>query len=532
MESDGGAGELTFVDYLRPVWRFKYIVVLVTVLAVGATYWYSNRATKVYQTATQLYVGQSDLQQLLNPGVILGASRLADDAILVTTPAVAQVVKTNLHLPYPADDLLGYVAAAPGTSGDFLTITAQSSSPKFAAELANGFAQAYLQINHNNVVHAAQTQLRAVQNQLAHTGNGPTSAATRASLRTQLASLESIVADTPSVGQQVVTAGVPGSPTSPKPTRNAIFAGVLALVLGVILSYLFDRRDRRIRNLAEIETLFEVPVLATVPHLRQAEPTREDPYGIPAPLREPCRSLRVNMEIARGTRDAKVIMVTSALASEGKSTLVRNLAITYRDAGVRVAVVEGDLRRPVLAGKFGVEDGPGLYEALAHEEPPSMQRVPDGVLDGLLPRAERMNGSGGGRLDVLVAGSAPEDPTVLLTDDRMQRLMAGLALAYDIVLVDSPPVLLVSDALALMSMVDGVIIVARAGTITSPAAVRLRSTMDRVTRVKHAHVMGAVINDVVDEQASYYRPYAKTARPAGEGSDDGAGALTPERAAS
>lgn len=506
MEAVGTSGALTFADYLRPVWRFKFIVLLVVIGVTAATYYVSNRSTKVYSTSTQLYVGQSGLQQLLNPGTIIPPARLADDAVLVTTPAVAAIVKENLHYPYPAPYLLGYVTASPTTSGDFLQIQGQAASPQFAADIANGFAQAYLQINRANVVSSAQASLKAAQNQLAHTGGGQANQGVRQGLKQQIATLEGIVVNTPSVGQQVVAAGVPNIPISPKPTRNAIFAAVLALVLGIILSYLFDRRDRRIRSLDELEAMFEVPVLTAVPHVRHAEPSKDDPYGIPAPLRESYRSLRVNLEIARGSREAKVVMVTSALASEGKTTLVRNLALTYREAGLRVAVVEGDLRRPGLAARFGVDTAPGLGDALALGETPVMQRVPDGVLDELLPVTERRNG-GGGRLDVLVAGAVVEDPTVLLTGDRMERLMARLALSYDLVLVDSPPVLLVSDALALMGMVDGVIIVARAGTITHPAAVRLRATMDRVTRIKRAHVVGAVINDVVDPQAAYYHPY-------------------------
>ena len=274
----------------------------------------------------------------------------------------------------------------------------------------------------------------------------------------------------------------------------------MALVLGILLSYLFDRRDRRIRSLAELEPLFEVPVLATVPHVRRAEPKRKDPGGVPAPLRESHRTLRVNLDIARGLRHSKVILVTSALPGEGKSTIVRNLAITYREAGARVAIIEADLRKPALAAKLGVDPGPGLSEALAGDAEPHMQRVPDG--------AEHLNG-GGGRLDVLVAGTDPTVPTVLLTGERMRHLIAGVVPAYDLVLVDSPPALVVSDALALLAVVDGAIIVARAGTITPPAASRLRRTVERVSRVNGVQLIGAVVNDVADEFTYYGRPGRK-----------------------
>jgi capsular exopolysaccharide synthesis family protein len=520
-------GHLSFADYLRPIWRFKFIILIMIVVAAAATYEVTKRQTKSYQTATELYVGATDLAQITQPGSGTTPAHLQDDAILVTTPAVANIVKKNLHLKGPAGQYIGDITAAPDSNGgDFLDITAVSTIPKLAAELANGFAKAFLEQNRDQVVSAAKGEVNAAKKRLPQV-KGVANLSVREGIKQQIINLDAIVADPPPLGSQVFVAGVPGVPVSPKPTEDAFFAGALMLVLGIILSYVFDRRDRGIRTLAELESLFEVPVLTAVPHTRHPEPSRSEPYGVPAALREPYRTLRVNLEIARGMREAKVIMVTSALGSEGKSTVVRNLAITYREAGMRVAVIEGDLRRPVLAKQFGVEEGPGLSEALSKDGPPRLQRVPHGVLDELLPRSE-LNG-GGGRLDVLVAGSIPQDPTVLLTDDRMHLLMTSLAAGYDLVLVDSPPVLLVSDALALMSLVDGVIIVARAGTITEPAAVRLRATLDRVTRIKRAHVIGAVANDVVDEHASsYYKPYAKTTR---QPTTEGSAIATPEPAA-
>ena len=111
-----------------------------------------------------------------------------------------------------------------------------------------------------------------------------------------------------------------------------------------------------------------------------------------------------------------MIVVASALPSEGKSTIVRNLALTYRDAGARVAVVDPDLERPVLAAEFGVLPSPGLSEAIAEHTGPNLQRV----------QGRLHSNGGGGQLDVLVAGHPSEDPTVLLTDERFRGLLAGL----------------------------------------------------------------------------------------------------------
>jgi succinoglycan biosynthesis transport protein ExoP len=237
-----------------------------------------------------------------------------------------------------------------------------------------------------------------------------------------------------------------------------------------------------------------------VPHVRNAEPTPEDPYGTPAALRERFRSLRVSLDLARSTsngqvKSAKVILVTSALPSEGKSTVVRNLAISYREAGLRVAVVEADLRRPVLADQFGLRSGPGLSEALAEGDNVSLQRVPDSAEPQLVTV---------GQIDVAVAGSLADDPTVLLTEARVRQTILSLASDHDVVLIDSPPLLVVSDGLPLLGIADGTLLVVRAGTATRPAAARLLATIERVNRIQRVHILGIVANDVVDELATYY----------------------------
>jgi capsular exopolysaccharide synthesis family protein len=506
MEATADGGGLTFLDYLRPVWRFKFVVLLVVILAAAATYVYESHKTKIYQASTQLYVGQSSLQQLLNPGgaaSFAGTNTLADQALLLMTPNVASVVRANLRLSQSPEALLGAIQAAPSSSTDFVDITATSTNPALAARLADGFAQAYIQVAGGNLLNSAKSSLAAVENQLRTLAGGSANLAARTGLRQQIATLEGIVSSPPAVGKLLAPAVVPGTPTSPKPTRDAIFAGAIALVLAVILSYLFDRGDRRVRRLDELESLFAVPVLATVPHVRSAKPTSVDPYGTPPSLQERFRSLRVSLDLARSTsngtvKSAKVILISSALPGEGKSTVVRNLAISYREAGLRVAVVEADLRRPVLADQFGLKQGPGLGDALADGGDLSLQRVPDSAEPSLVAS---------GHIDVAVAGAAPEDPTVLLTEGRVRELIQQLANDHDLVLIDSPPLLAVSDGLPLLGIADGTLLVVRAGTVTRPAAVRLLATIERVNRIQRVHMLGIVANDVIDDLAASYGAY-------------------------
>ena len=181
---------MTFTDYLRPLWRFKFVVLLVVVLAAVATYTYTNRQPKVYESAATLYVGQSELQQLLNPAAVLTTRSVADEATLVTTPAVAQAVRAKLKLSAPPDALLGAVQAVPASASDFMTISAQTGNPAYSAELANGFARVYLSLRTHSLVQSATATLIQLQRQLAGTGGGAANQVTRQTLRGQIATLQ------------------------------------------------------------------------------------------------------------------------------------------------------------------------------------------------------------------------------------------------------------------------------------------------------------------------------------------------------
>ena len=506
-----GGGELTVLDYLRPVWRFRFAVVAIVVLAAAATYIYTNREARVYETSTNLYVGQSQLQQIINPAVILSSRSVADEASLLTTPAVAEEVVRRLKLPYSPLDLLGAVQAVPSATEDFLTIAAQAGNPQLAARIANGFAQAFITLRNRDLVQSAKTALSQAQAQLARTPGGAANLAGRTSLEQEIATLQAEVVSPPSQGEQVNPAPIPVSAISPTPRRDAIFAAVIAFVLAIIGAYLVDRTDRRVRRVEDVETLFDLPVLATIPHVRGIG-RKSSHARTPHAAQEPHRTLRMNLDIARAAVDGRVIMITSALPSEGKSTIVRNLALSYRESGASVAVVEADMRRPVLADQFELPHGTGLAEALSEGEPLRTYKVPDSEHE---PPTR-------GRIDVALAGASVENPSVLLGRSHLPAILRRMAQRHDIVLVDSPPLLSVSDGLALLNAVDGVLVVVRTGRTTYPAAQRLRRTIERIGA---APILGVVANGAADNLAAYGyqyydRPMAGEGRPVANGTVD------------
>jgi capsular exopolysaccharide synthesis family protein len=490
--------ELSPLDYLRPVWRFKWIVLVVVLVAAAATYEYYDHKPKIYAASTQLFVGASTLDTVLGEVSSQDPRSLADDAALVTTPQVAARVNSDLKLHLDPAGLLGDITVTPASSSDFLTLTVESENPQFAAELVNGFARAYVEVSQQNANTAVANAVAHIQSELASL-TGPTSAARRLALTNLLTEVQGASVLAPGAGTQYNPAVAPTVPVSPKPKRNAIFAAALALLLGVIASYAFDRSDNRLRGLADFEGLLGSPVLASIPRVRRTDPPEGDPTGTSPELREPYRTLRVNLDLIRLREGLRVLMVTSAVPEEGKTTVVRNLAFAYYEAGLRVAIVDADMRRPTLAALFDVPNGPGLSGILASGADVSSALVAVGGTDGTP------------QFDLLPAGPLPDNPTALLRPDAFRSVRHQLLADHDIVIVDSPPVLAVSDAVVMAGEVDGILVVVRSGLSTDSTVKRLRHTFRQMPEAK---LIGAVANAVEDDVAgSAYGYYSTTARP-------------------
>jgi capsular exopolysaccharide synthesis family protein len=492
MEDHLSPGAVSPLDYLRPVWRFKWIALLIVIVAAGGAYAYYAHKPKTYESSTQLYVGQSDIDQLLttqaaNPG---NSQRdLANQARLVTTPDVAAAVIRRLRLSRTTDDVLASVTVRPDAVADFLTIATTAHAPREAANLADTFAAEYLAIRRRNTQRQARSQLARARQQLDRTARSNDVA--RDAIRDRIATLQGTAEDPPQVGSQLSAANVPTSAIAPRPLRNAVFAAAIALLVAILLAYVFDRSDGRIRSVKDFEDLLDIRILAAVPEVKSPTPGHGNRSGIVAALREPVHTLRVNLDLVRAQRGAHSVMISSALPAEGKSTLLRNLALAYRDAGLRVAVVEGDMRRPTMAGLFDLARTPGLAEVLRgdvdlQDAMSKVEEVHD--VDGV-----RAPDTKHGTLDVLVGGFGGENAGLLLYPAALAQMFNTLRETHDVVLCDAPPVLLVSDALVIAPLVDMVVLVVRAGVSTDRGSEHLVRTFEAASEVD---VAGAIVNAV------------------------------------
>jgi Mrp family chromosome partitioning ATPase len=227
----------------------------------------------------------------------------------------------------------------------------------------------------------------------------------------------------------------------------------------------------------------------------------------------------MSLALASPDRPLRKLVVTSAVPLEGKSSLVRNLALVYREAGMRVAVIEADLRRPTLSALFNVDTDVGLADALAGPADPihALQAVdtaaePGSVLTALRAPADQAstregysNGNGNGNgdatghaaggLGLITGGPRPANPGELLAAHQFKSLLDHLAATHDIVLIDTPPLLAVSDAIPLVEEADGTVVVSRIGKSTFSEARRVTDLLDRMPG---ARVLGVVANDAPD----------------------------------
>lgn len=221
--------------------------------------------------------------------------------------------------------------------------------------------------------------------------------------------------------------------------------------------------------------------------------THHDPGAIAS---EAFRVLRTNLQFMGLDKPVKTILVTSATPGEGKTTTAVNLAIAFAQTGAKVLLIDADLRRPTVAKVLGLENWKGLTPALISQEEPEQFLTQTGI-----------NG-----LAVMTSGPLPPNPAELLGSGRMERLLEHLAEQFDVVLIDTPPVLAVTDACVLAPKVDGVLGVVRSGKVEREKAVRAKEAL---TAVK-ANLLGVVLGDVAQKHGEgYYYYYSSAEKGAG-----------------
>jgi capsular exopolysaccharide synthesis family protein len=494
-DNDSASDELDLRALLRPLRRRWWLVVAIVVVVTAAAYLVDAHKAKVFQATTSVYVdttdnpaGQFEGTQLVLPS----NDAVADLARLARSTSVGVQLKRALHSPLSPDALLAQVTATPDANADFVDITATGGTGAAAAALANAYAQSFVAVGTQQVTKQL-TQLEQASNQQlkALNGTAPAVVAQRQALQSRIAQIKSAAASVTGPEQQLDAAAAPTAPISPRPKRAAAIAFLLALLNAIIIVYLLERLDRRVKQLDDLTATYDLPLLGVIPHVEEPALLNESGAALDPAIVESLRFLRVNLSLQTLDSPIKLLLVTSALPSEGKSTVVRNLALAYREAGVDVVVVDADLRRPSLPSALGWRGtSGGLTSILVGDVPVSEAVVRAPVF---LPGLRGAEAAGPAvTIGFLPSGAQAANPPAILGSVRMATVLRQLAAEHDLVIIDSPPLLAVSDTLPLLSIVDGVVLVARVGHTTREA---IRRTKTALQSIPTARVFGFVAED-------------------------------------
>jgi len=300
-------------------------------------------------------------------------------------------------------------------------------------------------------------------------------------------------------------AQVPKEPVGPRRKLNILFGGMLGLALGIGLVLLMEYMDTSLKNIHDIEQFLGLPVLGLIPAIDQEDVASQTGNGrttngatsiaerlishhLPkSPISEAYRILRTNLQFLNPDAPLKTILVTSSGPSEGKTTTAANLAITMAQVGSRTLIVDADLRRPMVSGVFGIPQEPGLTELL----------VKGGDLQKAMVSTDIEN------LFILPSGTIPPNPSELLSSQKMKRLIQEMKNSCDLVILDCPPVITVTDAAVLAAEADCVVLVIHSGKTDREAARRAKSLL---TNVK-AKIAGTVLNNISSDMLAGYSYY-------------------------
>jgi len=287
----------------------------------------------------------------------------------------------------------------------------------------------------------------------------------------------------------VEPASTPKFPIAPNKQRMAMFSIFFGLLLGIGLAFFLEHADDTVRTPDDLETRVGIPVLGFVPEItvRKNVESKTAYRAIVSALEpnssviEAYRNIRTSLFFAGPAEDSKVLMITAGGPGDGKTTTACNLALVIAQSGKRVLLIDADFRRPRVHKNFSLENDRGLSSVLVGEcsmEEAAQKTVHDiNIIENL---------------DILPAGPTPPNPTELLESGSMRKLLETLRDQYDRIIIDTPPVLFVSDASILSTLVDGTILVVRANTHTRAHAIRARKQLNKVK----ARIVGGILNNV------------------------------------
>jgi capsular exopolysaccharide synthesis family protein len=494
--------------YLLVIRNRKWLILAVAAVITAGALLYALIATHEYEASAQVVVPPIVIEP--GPQADEGLS-LETEAVIVRSTQVATLARELMDSTDSPEALLPHVSVSIPPDTESLLISYTDPDPTVAQRGANGFARAFLEVREEQAVDEAarlsasyQEDIQALEEDLAEVSatmaeEPPFSAAWREAqslrflireeiggIRARLSLLRQADTDP---GEVILRASRPSSSAGPGPVLVTVSGVLLGLFLGIVIAFLRDRVDQRLRGRIDVQATARAPVLALIPdHDEWTDPSSALLVSVTEPesaAAEAYRTLGAGVTILtrrleRASPDAEprtpILLVASPLQGEGKTTTAANLSVELTQAGTRVLLLSADLRNPRLHAFFEVPNRRGLGSMLTGE-----------VDDWTAAQALKPEG-----LSILPSGPAIARPAEALQSRRMRALLAEARDRADLVIIDAPPLLPVADSLVLASYVDGVLLVVDGQRTKRAALVQARGALDQIG----ANVLGIILNNV------------------------------------
>jgi len=514
-QSESNETPTSFADvrnFFYLLWSLGWLITLAGLLAGVTAFLVSSRAIPIYETNARLLVSDPPAMRSIDYTSIVSSQSMTKTyaEMLVDRPVLEGVID-QLDLQILPENLKKTISVEliPGTQ--LLDVSVENADPILATAIANSLGSVFaerireLQSQRYSATQAGLTQqVSAMEEQIATTTRDlelENDSTRKSQLEARLTEYRRLYSNLVTNYEQVRLAEaqtsvnvvvsqpavVPNKPVRPDIIKNTLFASLAGMLLTIVTLTFIEVLDDTLKNPDKIRQEFNLPILGMIATHNvddQKIITLSQPRS---PVAEAFRSIRTNITFASVDKPLRRILVTSATPGDGKTTVVTNLAVTLAQGERKVVLIDSDLRRPQVNHRLGLSNQPGLSQLFVQKLDTIQEVIQENEVPGLA---------------VITAGDVPPNPSELLMSNKMNQILDHLTQEYDLVLIDTPPVLSVTDAVALAPKMDGLIVVIKPGKTRKRD---LRNALEQLRGVG-ARVLGLVLNgvDLDNRKYNYY----------------------------
>ena len=505
-------------EYAHLLWDWAWLILLAGAIAGGIAYYLAREDVSVYTASTMLLVSEPPTARSgdTSQSAMVPSNLMAQTyAQMFKNLPVLQEVVTRLQIPLSPNALKSMISITLIQNTQLIQATVTDTDPQRAAAIANTLGVVFAdQIQNLQAVRYAQSktnltqQITDMEAQLQQVSDQLTKATDPleksqldtkqtqyrliySNLVTSFEQLRIAEAQSVTIVAQVDPAVASGQPVGQNTTSNILLVAIVAMLLAAGVIFAANLLDDTVRSPEELTRQLGLPILGVIPHhtVIEAEPiTQARPYSS---ISEAYRALRTNVEVANQGHSLHRILVASPLPEDGKTTVAINLAVILAKRGLRTILLDGDMRWPRAHRALGLQNSSGLSSLFKPSDGHQTEHIQPTLLNNL---------------SLVSSGPLPPNPAELLGSPRMTSILEWLNEQSDIILIDTPPALTVTDASALAPQVDGILIVVKAGRTKVNSVRRMVTSL----RQQGACLLGIVINDINFKNARnryYYRDY-------------------------